>query len=215
MEEVRRLEEHFDGLQTEHVPRAKNSIADHLSKCAAQKLPVEPRTFVFHLTQPSVSPSALARKRRKINTGKHSPAELPKAASEKVAGGNPMLAGELRSPAELQVLAIEASSPTVEEMPLVFVVEPQALAWVQHIVQFSKTGELPDNPEESEKVARQSSMYQFVGDILYRKRPNGMKLKCISQEDGLMLLAEIHGGVCGSHPGSRALVGKDFRQGFY
>ena len=35
VEEVRRREEHFDGLQTEHVPRAENSIADHLSKCAA------------------------------------------------------------------------------------------------------------------------------------------------------------------------------------
>ena len=37
VEEVRRLEEHFDGLQTKHVPRAENSIADHLSKvCCAE-----------------------------------------------------------------------------------------------------------------------------------------------------------------------------------
>ena len=60
VEEVRRLEECFGGLQTEHVPRAKNSIADHLSKCAAQKLPVEPGTFVLHLTQPSVSPKMMS-----------------------------------------------------------------------------------------------------------------------------------------------------------
>ena len=33
--EVRILEEHFDGLQTEHVPHAENSRVDHLSKCAA------------------------------------------------------------------------------------------------------------------------------------------------------------------------------------
>ena len=50
IEEVRRLEEYFDRLQIEHVPRAKNSIADHLSKCAAQKLPVDLGTFVLHLT---------------------------------------------------------------------------------------------------------------------------------------------------------------------
>ena len=30
IEEVRRLEGRFDGLQTEHVPRAENSIANHL-----------------------------------------------------------------------------------------------------------------------------------------------------------------------------------------
>src|SRR5215216_6468884 len=70
VEEVRRLEEHFDGLQTEHVPCAENSIADHLSKCAVQKLPVEPGTFVLHLTQPSVYPATMVRKRMKLDSGK-------------------------------------------------------------------------------------------------------------------------------------------------
>jgi hypothetical protein len=58
-------------------------------------------------------------------------------------------------------------------------------------------------------------MYQFVDNVLYKKRPNGVKLKCIPREDGQELLAEIHGGLCGSHIGSRALVGKAFRQGFF
>ena len=70
IEEVRRLEEHFDGLQTEHIPRAENGIVDHLSKCAAQKLPLEPGTFVLHLSQPSVSLATMARKRRKLDYGK-------------------------------------------------------------------------------------------------------------------------------------------------
>ena len=47
VEEVRKLEERFEGLQTEHIPRVENSIADQLSKCAAQKLPMEPVTFVL------------------------------------------------------------------------------------------------------------------------------------------------------------------------
>ena len=55
--EVRKLEEHFDSIQAEYVPRAENDIADYLSKCAALKLPVEPGTFVLQLTQPSVDPS--------------------------------------------------------------------------------------------------------------------------------------------------------------
>ena len=38
IDEVRKLEEHFDGLQMEHVPRAQNAIADGLSKCAALKI---------------------------------------------------------------------------------------------------------------------------------------------------------------------------------
>ena len=58
-------------------------------------------------------------------------------------------------------------------------------------------------------------MFQFVDDTLYRRRPNGVKLKCIYQEEGKGLLAEIHKGMCGSHIGLRALVGKAFLQGFY
>ena len=49
VDEVRKLEERFDGLQAEHVIQAENSIADDLSKCAALKLPVEPGTFVLQL----------------------------------------------------------------------------------------------------------------------------------------------------------------------
>ena len=79
----------------------------------------------------------------------------------------------------------ETVAPAAEEMPLVLAVEPQALAWAQHTVQFLQIGELPEEQEKAEKVARRSAMYQFVDDVLYRKRPNGVKLMCIPQEVGL------------------------------
>ena len=47
VDEVRKLEERFDGIQAEHVPRVEKGIADYLSKRAAFKLPVEPGTFVL------------------------------------------------------------------------------------------------------------------------------------------------------------------------
>jgi hypothetical protein len=40
-------------------------------------------------------------------------------------------------------------------------------------------------------------------------------MRCITREEGRDLLAEIHGGECGSHSSSRTLVGKAFRHGFY
>ena len=58
-------------------------------------------------------------------------------------------------------------------------------------------------------------MYKFIDNILYKKRPNGVKLKCVYREDGQRLLEEMHEGMCGSHIGSRALVDKAYRQGFY
>ena len=57
VDEVRKVEERFDGIQVEHVPGGENDVADYLSKRATLKLPVEPGTFVLQLTQPSVEPS--------------------------------------------------------------------------------------------------------------------------------------------------------------
>jgi ribonuclease HI len=88
VDEVRKLEERFDGLQMEHIPRAENDIADGLSKRAALKLPVEPGTFVLQLTQPSVTPLTGQSKKRKLTSGKYLPAELPEAAGKKVARDN-------------------------------------------------------------------------------------------------------------------------------
>ena len=134
---MRKLEERFDGIQAEHVPRAESNIADYLSKRAALKLPVEPGTFVLQLTQPSVEPSTGQNKRRKLGSGKYFPTKLPGAADEDVvvdadpAAGQPTLAGP-------QVMAVETAAPVAEEMPLVLVVEPQAPAWAQHTVRFLK-----------------------------------------------------------------------------
>ena len=111
--------------------------------------------------------------------------------------------------------AYEAGALAAEEVPLVLVAEPQAPTWGRHIVCFLQTGELPNDQDEAERVTRRASIYQFVDDTLYRRRPNGVKLKCVCREDGKELLAKIHRGMCGSHIGSRALVGKAFWQGFY
>jgi hypothetical protein len=50
---------------------------------------------------------------------------------------------------------------------------------------------------------------------LYRRGANSILMRCITQEEGRDLLAEIHGDECGSHSSSRTLVGKAFRYGFY
>jgi hypothetical protein len=57
--------------------------------------------------------------------------------------------------------------------------------------------------------------YTVVEGDLYRRGANSILMRCITQEEGHELLAEIHGGECGSHSSSRTLVGKAFRHGFY
>jgi hypothetical protein len=40
-------------------------------------------------------------------------------------------------------------------------------------------------------------------------------MKYISREEGIILLLDIHSGVCGSHSSWRSIIGKAFRHGFY
>ncbi|KAM0854748.1 hypothetical protein ACQ4PT_050237 [Festuca glaucescens] len=54
VDDVRRLERRFHGLQLEHIPQGDNFITDELSKLAAQGGPVPSGVFLERLTKPSV-----------------------------------------------------------------------------------------------------------------------------------------------------------------
>jgi hypothetical protein len=54
----------------------------------------------------------------------------------------------------------------------------------------------------------------FEGE-LYKHGICSPLLKCLSRNEGQELMKEIHAGLCGAHIGSRPLLEKDFRQGFY
>ena len=93
--------------------------------------------------------------------------------------------------------------------------EPQEGCWTAEFKDYLVRGILPEKEEDAERVARQATAYCIKYGELYCKRPNDVSLRCISREQGLELLADIHGGECGHHSSSRTLVGKAFRSGFY
>jgi hypothetical protein len=57
--------------------------------------------------------------------------------------------------------------------------------------------------------------YVIKDDNLFKLGVCALLLKCITQEQGIKLMKEIHGRMCGSHIVARALAGKAFRQDFY
>jgi hypothetical protein len=52
---------------------------------------------------------------------------------------------------------------------------------------------------EVKRITRRSKMYHLIGGVLYQQGANGMMMKCISREEGIELLEDIHKGVCRSH----------------
>jgi hypothetical protein len=72
-----------------------------------------------------------------------------------------------------------------------------------------------DDNAEVECITRKSKMYHLIDGVLYRQGANGMMMKCISREEGIELLEDVHKGVCGSHSSWRSIISKAFRHGFY
>jgi hypothetical protein len=57
--------------------------------------------------------------------------------------------------------------------------------------------------------------YVIIEREFYKQGVCSPLLKCLSGTEGQELIKEIHAGLCGAHIGSRPLLGKVFRQGFY
>jgi ribonuclease HI/transposase InsO family protein len=88
--------------------------------------------------------------------------------------------------------------------------------WRVLIIKYLREALVLEDTIEQERIVRRSKNYVLVDDRLMRKNSAERVLqKCITQGEGIKLLDEIHGGICGNHAASRTLVGKGFRAGFY
>jgi hypothetical protein len=80
---------------------------------------------------------------------------------------------------------------------------------------YLKDNILPDDMTFADRIARLAKRYTLVEGDLYRCGANDVLMRCITREQGCVLLTEVHGGKCGNHASSRTLVGKDFRHRIY
>jgi hypothetical protein len=74
-----------------------------------------------------------------------------------------------------------------------------AYNWMSPIKMFLDNQPPLDNNVKVEHIARKSKMCHLIDGILYRRGANVMMMKCISREECIQLLQNIHSGVRGSH----------------
>ncbi|PNX61035.1 gag-pol polyprotein, partial [Trifolium pratense] len=60
-----------------------------------------------------------------------------------------------------------------------------------------------------------AAWHSMVGDKLYKSGFASPMLLCVGEEEAKRIMEEVHEGSCGSHIGSRSLVGKILRADFY
>jgi ribonuclease HI len=83
--------------------------------------------------------------------------------------------------------------------------------WMSQIRSYLENRPLTDDNAEIERIARKSKMYHLIDGVLYRQGVNGMMMRCISKDEGIQLIRDIHS----AHSSWRSIVEKAFRHEFY
>ncbi|XP_066358068.1 uncharacterized protein [Miscanthus floridulus] len=115
---------------------------------------------------------------------------------------------------DLIVPSIKADKE-VEEVPpaeLFVLAVPSSIAnWREQFIKYLTSVEVPTDKTETKCLVRRSKLYVLVdGSLMRKSAEEGILLKCITQEEGVKLLLEIHSGFYGNHVASRTLVSKTF-----
>ena len=87
--------------------------------------------------------------------------------------------------------------------------------WTTTITSYLKDGVLPDEKEAPRKLKVRVTRFVMIKDVLYKRSFSRPYLRCLGNEEAGYVLREVHEGICRNHLGSRSLVHKLVRAGYY
>jgi hypothetical protein len=118
-------------------------------------------------------------------------------------------------PSEVFFETIKAPSVELMEIAVLTISPVHTEDWRTEIVSFLQGNCLSDDEVYNKRMEARARPYVIIEGELYKQGVCSPLLKCFSRAEGQELMKEIHAGLCGAHIGSRPLLGKVFRQGFY
>ena len=74
------------------------------------------------------------------------------------------------------------------------------------IIHYISKRELPSEKDKAHKVQVQSARFSLIDGKLFKRSLGGLYMKCLTPEQGHYVLAELHEGICGNHPGGKMLA---------
>src|SRR3954468_17676076 len=105
--------------------------------------------------------------------------------------------------------------PATEITPSAHAIMAVIAPWTEPFLAYLTRQELPEDQNEARCIVWRSKAYKVHEGELYKRSTTGVLQRCISEEEGWNLLAEIHVELDGHHAAARSLVSKAFRIGFY
>jgi ribonuclease HI len=121
----------------------------------------------------------------------------------------------LPPPSKVFFETIKAPSVELMERAVLAISPVQSEDWRTEIISFLQGNYLSDDEVYNKRMEARTRPYVMIEGALYKHGVCSPLLKCLSRTEGIELMKEIHAGLCGSHIGSRPLLEKVFRQGFY
>ncbi|KAL5560229.1 hypothetical protein UlMin_036440 [Ulmus minor] len=79
------------------------------------------------------------------------------------------------------------------------------------IIGYLLRGELPRDKVEARMLRMRAARYTYLAGQLYKRGYSNPILKCITTDQGLYVMQEIHEGVCGNHAGKMSFLHKIVR----
>jgi hypothetical protein len=118
-------------------------------------------------------------------------------------------------PSEVYFETIKAPSVELMERAVLAISLVHSEDWRTEIISFLQSNCFSDDEAYNKRMEARTRLYVIIEGELYKHGVCSPLLKCLSIAEGIELMKEIHASLCGSHIGSRPLLGKVFRQGFY
>ncbi|GJV91840.1 reverse transcriptase domain-containing protein [Tanacetum coccineum] len=114
-----------------------------------------------------------------------------------------------------QVLVEELKEKSISEVEILAVVEEEGDTWMTPIFKFLEKGTLPADVKKARVVRRKSWRFSVIDGTLYKKYFLGPWLRCVGTLQANYVLREIHEESCSMHAGTRSVVAKALRTGYY
>ncbi|GJS01663.1 reverse transcriptase domain-containing protein [Tanacetum coccineum] len=104
---------------------------------------------------------------------------------------------------------------SVNEREVLTVVEEEGNTWMTPIHEYLTDETLPAERQKARAIKRKSQRFAIINGILYKKSFLGPWLRCVGPSQANYVLREIHEGSCSMHAGTRSVVAKTLRTGYY
>ncbi|GJV65900.1 reverse transcriptase domain-containing protein [Tanacetum coccineum] len=114
-----------------------------------------------------------------------------------------------------QVLVEELKEKSISTVEVLAVVEEEGDTWMTPIFKYLMDGTLPAEVKKARAVKRKSWRFSIINGTLYKKSFLGPWLRCVGPLQANYVLREIHEGSCSMHAGTRSVVAKALRIGYY